>query len=361
VKTFLFCLLLPSLLLAADPPKTYLCFRADSDIKIDGKLDDAAWAKASWTDAFVDIEGSQKPTPRLATRVKMLWDERNLYIAAELEEPQVWATIAKRDDVIFHDNDFEMFVDPDGDTHEYGELELNALNTVWDLYLPKPYKDGGHALDAWDIEGLQTAVHVDGTLNNSSDTDRGWSAEIAVPWRGLEMCTVHHRPPQEGEYWRINFSRVEWDTQVIEAKYVKVPDKPEFNWVWSPQGVVDMHRPEMWGIVIFERDSARVQGVPEDFRWDLRETAQAIYYAERDFFKKKEKWAKSLKELKLDVPKNQDATLKLTPMGWNAAVSPKEAPKDMKTVPVVHIRDDSYLWFTNHRLEAANDSTGRSE
>ena len=26
----------------------------------------------------------------------------------------------------------------------------------------------------------------------------------------------------------------------------------EDNWVWSPQGLVDMHVPERWGVVQFE-------------------------------------------------------------------------------------------------------------
>ena len=116
----------------------------------------------------------------------MLWDDDCLYIAAELEEPNVWATLTKHDSVIFQDNDFEVFLDPDGDGHLYAELELNALNTTWDLLLTKPYKDGGRAIDAWEITGLRTAVHVDGTLNDPRDRDRGWSIEIAWPWKGLE-------------------------------------------------------------------------------------------------------------------------------------------------------------------------------
>ncbi|MBL0177001.1 MAG: carbohydrate-binding family 9-like protein [Ignavibacteria bacterium] len=124
--------------------------------EIDGKLSDAAWAKAPWTDDFVDIEGDAKPAPRFRTRAKLLWDERCLYIAAELEEPHVWGTLLQRDTVIFYDNDFEVFLDPNGDTHEYFEFEMNALNTVWDLSLPLPYKDGGKAIDSWDIEGLRT-------------------------------------------------------------------------------------------------------------------------------------------------------------------------------------------------------------
>ena len=47
--------------------------------------------------------------------MKMLWDARALYIAAELQEPDVRGSVRGRDSVVFHDNDFEVFIDPDGD------------------------------------------------------------------------------------------------------------------------------------------------------------------------------------------------------------------------------------------------------
>lgn len=139
-------------------PLGYVCYRAESPIKIDGKLDDAAWAAAPWSDAFVDIEGDAKPKPRHKTRMKILWDNENLYIAAEMEEPHLWGTYAEHDSVIFHENDFEVFLDPDGDNQNYCELELNARNTTWDLLLTKPYRDSGRAVNAWEIIGLKTAV-----------------------------------------------------------------------------------------------------------------------------------------------------------------------------------------------------------
>ena len=86
----------------------------------------------------------------------MLYDDNYFYFAAELDEPHVWATLTDRDAVIYHDNDFEVFIDPDGDNHLYYELEINALGTEWDLLLVKPYRDGGPAINAWDIQGLQT-------------------------------------------------------------------------------------------------------------------------------------------------------------------------------------------------------------
>src|SRR5688572_9247990 len=158
-------------------PKGYVCFRAAAPLVIDGKLDDAAWKSAQWTDDFVDIQGDKKPRPRFKTRTKMLWDDEFLYIGAELEEPHVWATLTQRDAVIFHDNDFEVFLDPDGDNHLYAELEINALNTVWDLLLVRPYRDGGPAITGWDIPGLRTGVSIQGTLNDPSDVDEGWSVE----------------------------------------------------------------------------------------------------------------------------------------------------------------------------------------
>ena len=235
-------------------PKGYVCYRAPSPVTIDGDLKDAAWAAAPWTDAFVDIEGDKKPKPRFRTRVKMLWDDEALYIAAELEEPHVWGTLKEHDAVIFADNDFEVFLDPDGDNHLYGELELNALNTTWDLLLTKPYKDGGKAVTAWEITGLKTAVKIDGTPNDPRDTDKGWTVEIKWPWKGLTELASEKQlpiPPADGSQWRINFSRVEWDIDIVAGKYQKVKGKPEHNWVWSPQGVIDMHRPERWGYVQF--------------------------------------------------------------------------------------------------------------
>ncbi len=220
--------------------------------QIDGRIDDEAWAAAGWSEDFVDIRGAGHPVPEYRTRIKMVWSETGLYIAAELQEPHVWATLTERDSVIFQDPDFEVFIDPDFDGLRYYELEINALGTEWDLLLPRRYTDGGEADHDWNMEGLKTAVHVDGTLNDPSDEDLGWSVEIELPWSAVEQAL-----PREGSKWRINFSRVEWHVHVENGVYVKDPapadePHPEENWVWSPQGLIDMHQPETWGSVVFQ-------------------------------------------------------------------------------------------------------------
>jgi len=244
-------LLVPCLAVAADPePKRYECARATSRVKVDGKLDDAAWERAAWTDWFVDIRGAGWPEPRFRTRVKMLWDDDYLYVGAMLEEPDVWATLTQHDSVIFRDNDFEVFLNPTGDTRNYFEFEINALNTGWDLFLPKPYRQGGKADNSWEIPGLLTAVAVDGTLNRPGDRDRGWSVELAFPWSAFRERSGVGRP-SVGTEWRINFSRVEWRLNVADGRYEKPSGQREDNWVWSPQGEVNMHIPERWGWVKF--------------------------------------------------------------------------------------------------------------
>jgi Carbohydrate family 9 binding domain-like len=187
-------------------PRRTVCYRTPARLHVDGKLDEPAWRATAWSEPFIDIDGIRRPP--LATRVKMLWDDQFLYFGADLEEPHLWATLTRRDSVIFQDNDFEVFIDPDGDTHAYYELELNALNTVWDLLLIRPYRDGGPAIHAWDIEGLETAVDLRGTLNQPRDRDEGWSLEIAMPWRILREGTRRPAPPRAGDQWRVNFSRV---------------------------------------------------------------------------------------------------------------------------------------------------------
>lgn len=232
-------------------PRRYFCQRLHDPLPLDGRLDKHAWQAAPWSEDFVDIEGDLKPNPPFQTRVKMLWDDDFLYVGAEMEEPHVSATLTEKNSVIFHDNDFEIFIDPDGDTLNYYEFEINALGTIWELMLPKPYRFGGDPVSPWNRPGLRSAVHIDGKLNDPSALSNGWSVEVAIPFRELSELAPSVCLPKLGDTWRINFSRVEWDHEVVEGKFRKVDGRPEHNWVWSPQGVIDMHRPETWGFVEF--------------------------------------------------------------------------------------------------------------
>ena len=144
----------PQQLLARAPaPQHYIARRYDGGVplRIDGDLDKEAWAGCEWSAPFDDIRGAldapagARPNARQRTRVKLMWDEQYLYIGALLEgDFETVATFVERNAPIFQrDSDFEVFIDAEGGCENYKELEVNALGTVWNLLLTRPYADGG--------------------------------------------------------------------------------------------------------------------------------------------------------------------------------------------------------------------------
>ncbi|WP_405382955.1 carbohydrate-binding family 9-like protein [Maribacter sp. LLG6340-A2] len=267
-------------------PHTYVAKKNQEQLNIDGLANEDAWKNAAWSSEFIDIEGVLTPTYK--TRVKMLWDDTYLHFYAEMEEPHVWGTLKQRDTVIFYNNDFEIFIDPDGDTHNYMEFEMNVLNTIWDLYLTKPYRNHGNVLDHWNMKGLRSAVHINGTVNDPSDTDKGWSVEVSIPWEVMGEAYKGATPPVN-KFWRINFSRVNWQYDLTDGRYSRKRREdgsftPEYNWVWSPQQVINMHEPERWGYVYFTEDTAHPERfeIPDDeyIKWYMYEVYRKIMTGE---------------------------------------------------------------------------------
>ncbi|MHB9028717.1 MAG: carbohydrate-binding family 9-like protein [Candidatus Latescibacterota bacterium] len=337
-------------------PEGYVCYRAQGAVAIDGRLDDPAWKAAPWTGYFVDIEGAKRPGPRFKTRAKMLWDDRNFYFAVEMEEPHVWGTILFRDQVVCSENDFEIFIDPNSDNHQYYEMEFSPTNILWDLFLRQPYKDGGgntaSADHTWNVNGIRHAVWVDGTLNYPYDTDRSWSLEVAVPWTELAPYAHKSSPPKHGDVWRVNFSRVEWIHEVVTSDRT-TPDitnnayrlKPETtcdNWVWSPHGIINMHTPEMFGYVQFSTARPGADSYRSDPTLEARRILHDIYYAQRDYRDKNKRWASGLKDLGLDFSGNRalggEPVIESTADGWIARLTARLPGGKMKKIS---IRQDS--------------------
>lgn len=266
-------------------PRTYICHRPEGKLKIDGKLNESSWQKAEATAPFVDISGEGFPTPKYQTTAKMLWEDDYLYVGAVLEEDQIKARLTQRDTIIYYDNDFEVFLDPDGDGHQYFEIETNARGVIFDLMLDRPYRSGGNFLVQWDCPGLKTAIHCDGTLNKNKDTDRSWSVEMAIPRQALTLN--FNNLLKAGQTWRINFSRVQW----LKEK------GPEENWVWTPTGRIDMHMPDRWGYLHFVD---QVVGQPAEVKNlyphhpGVYKLLWAMFYAQQDAFAKEHNYLRTV-------------------------------------------------------------------
>lgn len=302
--------------LALNPP-VYFCPRAKGEWKLDGKIHKPFWENVPFTGDFLDISGPDFPTPRFRTRAKMCWDDENLYIAALLEGPEIWANITKRDSVMYYDNDFEVFVDPSSSGHNYMELEMNAFNTQWDLMLTHPYRDGGRSISCWDIPGVETAVYIEGEVNNPNVDNKFWSVEIKLPFKplmetyckelnpaDLERCYPPRKAPRAGEFWRMNFSRVQWLVDVVDGQYRKRTGAdgkwlPEDNWVWAATGLIDIHMPECWGFVFFTEHGEEMP-IPADEQRKLE--LRVLYYAEFAHYAKHGRFTTDLDALECEKP-----------------------------------------------------------
>jgi len=264
-----------------DVRPAYPCHRASAPLRIDGVLSEAAWKQAP---VFALAEtASGKPAPRRYA-VRLLRDEQYLYVGFEIEDPDVWARVGYHDDEVgrayalianhhkccskewqrieadIHSIDkfVKLFFDPDGDGENYVEFHLNPLNNRFDACYARGYEDpkGGTSRGedvGWTCAGLITATHVDGTLNAPHDRDKGWSAEMAIPWTSLARFSKAPCPPAESSAW------------LLHLGYIDRPGyyKPRTYWTWPVIGVVQSHMPKTWGRLVFtERTLAPVAATP---------------------------------------------------------------------------------------------------
>ena len=256
----------------------YTAYRAAELIAIDGHLDEPSWLAAPRSPRFRDMTHGGPAVHD--TRAAVLWDDANLYVGFWIEEPFVEATLKNRDDPIYQNNDVEVFI---AGQDTYYEFEINAYGTVYevlfvweDAYERDAYdQEPGLARNApgaqpfygvglkdhprgprmgffqWDLPGMQSAVHIDGTLNDNSDRDRGWTVELAFPWSGMDLLTRGDGravPPNNGDTWGMDFSRF---NQYREAP----PAQDNTGWCWSPHGIMDSHIPEVFTQVTFSTET----------------------------------------------------------------------------------------------------------
>ena len=315
-------------------PRHYVCYRTTEKMKIDGKLNEKSWKKAAETESFVDISGEGFPKPVYDTKARLLWDDDYLYVSAVLEEPNIVANLTQRDTIIYHDNDFEVFLDPTGDGQCYFEIENNARGVVFDLMLDRAYRSGGNFYTQWDCPGLKLAVSHDGTLNRQNDRDRSWTVEMAIPHKAITRNFTN--PLQAGNTWRLNFSRVEWLKK----------GGPEENWVWTPTGEINMHAPNQWGFLQF---SGKTVGNDTDefncpYNMEAYKLLWALFHAQLDAHGKTGRYASSLSALGVT-----DADLATLPKGSNVEV---EATTNQFTVNL-HVggTDKNYSVDQNGKFE----------
>ncbi len=212
------------------PVPVYEVLRADRPIRVDGILDDPAWAAAPQLGPFRNNrDGSAGP---LQTEAWLLYDDNYLYCASRFVDTDIWATLRKRDEHLWTEEVVEVFLRADRNSAPYIELEVNPLGTLIDIYLLDIRKPLHYA--SWNSEKIRWAVSVDGTVDGQPG-DKEWTCEIALPME--DIIPAPNIPPKPGDRWLFNMYRVE-----------KRPEPAGL--AWSPTGR-DFHRPERFGEIVF--------------------------------------------------------------------------------------------------------------
>ena len=209
---------------------------SNETITIDGILDEKSWSNALVLDNFKMFLSHENSNPPL-TKVKLFQSKTGLYIAAQIFTEKISAFEKERDGQVYKDNCFELFLDPDSDGLNYYELEINAFATIWDLILKSstngPLNHPSNMLE-WDLPQRNVAVHIEGSLNDNSDTDQYWLAEVFIPWH-----LFTNGKPKKNEIWKANFMRIDY-----------VNGEPSIS-VWKKTKGKNIHRPAEWGVIVF--------------------------------------------------------------------------------------------------------------
>ncbi|MDR1419996.1 MAG: carbohydrate-binding family 9-like protein [Treponema sp.] len=252
------------------------CLKARDVFPVDGCLDKPVWKGAEKSGRFVDLVTGGPSL--LDTRAAALWDEKALYIAFWIEEPEVRASFTGRDSLVWYDNDVEFFIDGEDC---YYECEINAFNTVYEAFFVyqdalvkgSRFEQGGFDLysrnvdvlsgfqDAarfrkhrrgrrwafmdFDFPGMESAVRVDGKINDPSHVDRGWTVELAFPWEGFRILSPSGNfPPQAGDSIRCQFFR-------FENLRANGRELAGAGWALNGHGAYDSHIPERFARLYF--------------------------------------------------------------------------------------------------------------
>ena len=250
------------------PHAIYPVQRTDKAPIIHGRLDEPMWNQAARTTRF--ISASTGGVAFFETQAAICWDDEALYIAAWLEEVDVWTTNQARAGLVWGENTFEVFIASDGALYQLSinpAGEVQQLLFIWkdaytaggrydvaDLHLAerRPAVVGGDAgpqhrrgqrwlFDDWAMEGLNCAARVSGDLNERHHLDEGWTVEISMPWSGLTHLLDGGSSPVAGDRLRIALAR----NQVIDQM------QQQFTtcWSWHAAGDAGLYAPEGYPVV----------------------------------------------------------------------------------------------------------------
>ena len=174
--------------------------RTTEAITVDGKMDESIWAKTE-ARTFDYFYRAEKPDDSQQSKLRMLWDDENLYVFFEMKDKYLTSRETKRDGQPYFDDCAEIFiitVPKDLDTHFGYELNLNKASNDF-VFFNEFYKGRSAVLKSFNPE-FKVEVTYDGTVNDNSDEDQGWTMELALPIANFDSL-ANFVPVKAGNRW----------------------------------------------------------------------------------------------------------------------------------------------------------------
>ncbi|MDF5690446.1 DUF5916 domain-containing protein [Aquirufa aurantiipilula] len=164
---------------------------AKGPLKMDGKLDEAAWFEAAKVSDFVMCNPTDTLCSNVRTDVRMTYDDKYLYISAEcfLKDQSRYVVESLKRDFSFGINDnFLVFIDTFDDKTTGFSFGANAAGAQWDGQMS---------------EGAKVNLNWDNKWESSTFYNKeSWIWEAAIPFKSIRYKNNSTR-------WGINFSRLD--------------------------------------------------------------------------------------------------------------------------------------------------------
>ncbi|MCW5966520.1 MAG: carbohydrate-binding family 9-like protein [Bryobacterales bacterium] len=180
------------------------------------------------------------------TTFRALWNDRDLWLRFDIQDPAPWHTMTQRDDHIWEEEVVEIFIDLDGTGKNYAEYEINPANVLCDVRMESGIPNVKSIVE-WNHDGIESAVQL---RPADEDDPGGWIAILRLPWRGFRSLPAVKEgraksPPRPGDAWRFNLYRIERPHGPAD------PKKDGIFAAWSPTGTPSFHNPAVFRPLIF--------------------------------------------------------------------------------------------------------------
>lgn len=156
-------------------------YKTNEIITIDGKMEEAIWEKSqiSTLENFYRVEDIND---KQQTTFRMLWDEKNLYLFYQMEDKFLTSRETKRDGKPYLDDCAEIFIIPAPESlamHFGYEINLYKASNDF-LFFNNYYNDENVVFHDFNPD-FSVEISYEGTINDNSDIDKGWTMELAIP------------------------------------------------------------------------------------------------------------------------------------------------------------------------------------